>query len=406
MKSGPRSLALLGGEPEFAETMHVGRPNIPPQGPFLERVQDILRRKWLTNDGPCVQELERRLESLLQVRHCVCVANGTLGLELTARALGLEGSVILPSFTFVATAHALRWLSLDPVFGDIDPKTFHLDPARVEELITSRTTAIMGVHLWGRACDTQALESIARKRKLRVLYDAAHAFGCSHLGRPVGGFGDAEIFSFHATKCFHTLEGGAVTTNNDELARKLRLMRNFGFSTYDRVECLGTNAKMHEISAAMGLSNLDGLASVLAANRENFEAYRAGLAGIPGLGLLGYDGAQAHNYQYVVVEVDEDSAGLDRDRIVEVLHAERVFARRYFYPSCHRMPPYNAAPAARELPATERAAARVVCLPTGPAVGKDDISRICEILRLAVTHAGAIRDHAAGPGCGLGRGGG
>jgi dTDP-4-amino-4,6-dideoxygalactose transaminase len=242
----------------------------------------MLDAKWLTNNGPLVREFESEVAEFVGVKHCIAMCNATVALEIAVRAAGLGGEVIVPSFTFVATAHALQWQEVTPVFCDIDPRTHNIDPAKVEQLITPRTTGIIGVHLWGRPCDTEALAEVAERRNLTLMFDAAHAFGCSHSGRMIGGFGLAEVFSFHATKFFNMMEGGAVVTNNDELAARIRLMKNFGFSGNDNVVYIGTNGKMSEINAAMGLTNLASLDEFESANRRNYEAYRFGLAGIPG----------------------------------------------------------------------------------------------------------------------------
>ncbi len=258
----PTPLAVLGGVPAFAEPLHVGRPNVPDRAKLLQRIEGALDRRWFTNDGPLVQEFEAALVRQLQVKHVVAMCNGTTALEIAIRALELKGEVIVPSFTFVATAHALQWQEITPVFADIEPATHLIDPAQVERLITPRTTGIIGVHTWGRPCDVAALAEIADRRGLTLLFDAAHAMGCTHRGVPIGRFGAAEVFSFHATKCVHSFEGGAVATNDDDLAEKLRLMRNFGFAGYDRVVYLGINGKLSEIHAAMGLTSLEDLPRV------------------------------------------------------------------------------------------------------------------------------------------------
>jgi dTDP-4-amino-4,6-dideoxygalactose transaminase len=213
----------------------VGRPNIGDRRALLQRIEGLLDRRWLSNDGPLVREFEAKIAQISDVRHCVIMCNATVALEIASRALGLAGEVILPSYTFVATAHALQWQGITPVFADIDPDTHNIDAASIEALITPRTTGIVGVHLWGRPCDTEAIENLAARRKLSVMYDAAHAFGCSHKGKMIGGFGSCEIFSFHATKFINSFEGGAIVTNDGDLARKLRLMRNFGIEGYDNV---------------------------------------------------------------------------------------------------------------------------------------------------------------------------
>lgn len=395
MSSNARTgdLAVLGARPAFAEPLHVGRPNQGDRARLLARIHEMLDRNWLTNNGPFVQQFERRIAEIAGVKHCIAMCNATLALEITTRALGLRGEVIVPAMTFIATAHALQWQEITPVFCDIHPSTCNIDPARVEEMITPRTTGIIGVHLWGRACDVEALAEIAERRRLTLLFDAAHALGCTHRGRPVGGFGAAEIFSFHATKFVNSFEGGAVTTNDSELARKIRLMKNFGFQGYDNVVYIGTNGKMTEICAAMGLTSLEHIEEFREANCRNYRAYRGGLQGIPGLEIIDYDDAEKHNYQYIVVQIDAGQTGLTRDDLVTVLHAEKVLARRYFYPGCHRMEPYRSyfPHAGMLLPATEQFAQRVLLLPTGTSIGCEEVTTICDLLRTAVARASCVR---------------
>ena len=379
----------MSADPHDAATLVVGRPNIGNRQRFLERVEDILDRRWLSNDGRYVQEFERRIAEFLGVGHCIAMCNATVGLEITIRALGLRGEVIVPSFTFVATAHALKWQEITPVFCDIDPVTHNIDPSQVEKLITPRTTGILAVHLWGRACDVESLDTIARERGLQLMYDASHAFACTHRGKLIGGFGHAEVFSFHATKFLNTLEGGVVTTNDSSLADKIRLMKNFGFTSYDQVDHLGMNGKMDEISAAMGLTNLEAIDEFIAANRCNYEAYREELSGLPALELLSYDDGEEHNYQYIVVAVDEEKARVSRDDIVKKLHDHDIIARRYFYPGCHRLEPYRSEypGAGLLLPETEKLAAQLISLPTGSTIRRGDVNRVCEIIRRVLASA-------------------
>lgn len=381
-----RQLMLLGGEPAFAASLHVGRPNIGDRDRFFAHASRMFDNRWLTNFGPLAKEFERDLCHFLGVKHCIPVCNATLGLEIAIRALGMQSEVIAPSFTFIATAHALQWQGITPVFADINPQTHNLDPNAVEACITPRTTGIIGVHLWGRPCDVEALQDIANRHNLKLLYDAAHAFGCGCQGRMIGSFGNAEVFSFHATKFFNTFEGGAIATNDDELADRMRLMINFGFTGYDQVKHIGTNGKMCEASAAMGLTNLESLDAFIAVNRRNYDAYQRVLSGIPGLSLIAYDSAQRNNYQYIIVEVDAAEAGVSRDTLLRVLHAENVLARRYFWPGCHKQEPYRTLypDAGMNLPSTEAVAERVLVLPTGTAVGKREIEMIGEILRAAI----------------------
>lgn len=367
----------------FADNeLHVGKPNIGDRKVFIQRINDILDSRWLTNNGPLVQELEQRIAERLKVKHCVAVCNGTVALGLTIRALKIDGEAIVPAFTFVATAHALEWQQVKPVFCDIDPDTYNLDPAKVEALITPRTTGILGVHLWGRPCVPDALEQIAKDHNLKLIFDAAHAFGCSFNGSMIGSFGEAEVLSFHATKVFNTAEGGAVVTNNDELAEKMQYMRDFGFAGYDTVIHLGVNGKMNELCAALGLTNLESLDEFIEVNRRNFYCYQEHLTGLPGISLIEYDPAEKNNWQYIVIEIDKDKAGLDRDELVAFLHEHHILARKYFWPGCHNMEPYRSRKdnAKYQLPETDRIAAKVIVLPTGTGISTSEIEKICRII--------------------------
>ncbi|CAG1066546.1 dTDP-4-amino-4,6-dideoxy-D-glucose transaminase [uncultured bacterium] len=390
-------LAVFSGKPAFSEKLHVGRPNIGDRNGLMEKINDVLDRRWLTNNGKYVQELERRLADLLGVRHCIAMCNATVALEITTRALGLKGEVIVPSFTFIATAHSLQWQEITPVFCDVDRETYNIDPACVEKMITPRTSGIIGVHLWGRPCDTDALRSIARRHNVKLLFDAAHAFGCSHNGQMIGGFGTAEVFSFHATKFFNTLEGGAVATNDDELAAKIRLMKNFGFAGYDNVVYIGTNGKMDEISAAMGLTGLESLDEFIAVNKRNYRKYKEEFASVSGIELVSYDEHEKNNYQYVVCEIDEQMCGVSRDNLMKVLHAENIIARRYFYPGCHRMEPYRSyfPHAGLLLPNTELLSGKVLSLPTGTAVSVEEIGKICRVIELAADNGPEVTKRLA-----------
>jgi dTDP-4-amino-4,6-dideoxygalactose transaminase len=392
LKHAIDDLAYFGGVPAFSEPLHVGRPNIGSRERLLARINDILDRRWLTNNGKYVREFEDRLSQLMGVRHCIAMCNGTVALEIATRALDFSGEVIVPSFTFVATAHALQWQEITPVFCDISHDSYTIDPDRIEEMITPKTTGIIGVHIWGRACDVDTLAEIARRRRLKLVFDAAHALGCTYKGRMIGSFGDAEVFSFHATKFFNSFEGGAVATNNDDLAAKIRLMKNFGFSGLDNVIHIGTNGKMNEISAAMGLSSLEDMDRFIEINLRNYRIYRRNLEGIPGIILLPYDSTEKSNYQYVVVEVEENASILGRDKIVELLHAENVIARRYFYPGCHRMEPYRSyfPHAGVLLPNTEGKVLKVISLPTGTAIEAEDIKKICSLIRFFVENSNRI----------------
>ena len=388
MKHNINDLAIFGGKPAFLKEVHVGYPNIGDRQRLQERMNDMLDRRWLTNNGPYVREFEDKIAKFIGVKHCIATCNATVALELVIRALNLSGEVILPSFTFVATAHALRWQEIRPIFCDIDTETYHIDPAKIEEAITPHTTGIIGVHLWGRACDIDTLTDIAKRHDLKLLFDAAHVFSCSYKGRMIGSFGDVEIFSFHATKFVNTFEGGAIVTNDDDLARKIRLMKNFGFAGYDNVIYLGVNGKMSEASAAMGLTSLESMDKFVDTNRLNYNCYLHTLDGVPGVKMFRYYENEKNNYQYIVIEIDKDVAKVSRDVLVDILMAENILARRYFYPGCHRMEPYRSEQPYTKLhlPNTEYIAARVIVLPTGAAVTKDDINTICHIIKFTIEH--------------------
>lgn len=378
----------LQNEPHFAEPLHVGRPNIGSPERFHALVGDVLDRRWLSNDGPMVKELEARIAEWIGVKHVVAVSNGTVAMEIAVRALGLTGEVIVPSWTFVATVHALRWMGITPVFADIDPATHNIDPNDVRRLITPRTSGILAVHLWGRAAPVHELSKISEEFGVPVLYDAAHSFGVSTRGQMVGNFGSAEVFSFHATKFFNTLEGGAIVTNDDDLAGRIRLMRNFGFAGEDNVVSEGINGKMHEISAAMGVVNFDHIDEFIERNLRNRERYEKGIQRLEGVSLLPLERGEKSNYQYVVLEVDE-SAPVTRDALLSTLREKNVLARRYFWPSVHRMEPYRteSPEAGRRLPHTERVSERVIVLPTGTAVDEDAIDTIVGIIATALNQS-------------------
>jgi len=355
-------------------TLHVGAPNIGHRKKFFERVNRMFDQRWLTNHGKLVQEFEHQLAEYLGVKHCISMCNGTVALEIATRALGLKGEVIIPSFTFIATAHCLQWQGIKPVFCDIDRNSYCIDPAEIENHITSKTTGILGVHLYSRPCDIDTLQAVADKYGLKLLFDAAHAFGCSYKGTMIGNFGECEVFSFHATKVFNSFEGGAITTNNDELAEKIRLMQNFGFQGMDNVIYIGTNGKMTEICAAMGLTNLESIDDFIRINRHNYNIYREALSKVAGIRLMEFNETERCNWQYIVVEVD-DNYPLTRDELMQELHKQGILARRYFWPGCHCMEPYRTRQpnAGKMLPVTQHLAERILVLPTGSSIDESMI---------------------------------
>ena len=386
-------LGAFGADLGDREVLHVGRPNIPDREVVLDRIGAALDRRWLSNDGPAVAEFEAAVAARLDVGHCIAVCSATQGLSVAAIAMGLKGEVLVPAFTFVATAHALSWLGLQPVFCDIDRDTHQLDPVVAAASITERTSAILGVHTWGRPSDVDALVDLAHRHDLDLFFDAAPAFGASLRGTSLGNFGRAEVVSFHATKIVTSGEGGAILTNDDDLAVRARMIRTFGFVDNDRVESLGTNAKMSELGAALGLSSLERYPEFRAAAERNFRRYETGLAGVPGVHLVQHPDDTEINFHNVVVEVDPHEADVDRDLVLRILTADRVLARRYFWPGCHRMEPYRTQrpPTDQEFPVTDLVAQRVLSLPTGSSIAVGDVDRVCALVAGIVEHGAEIR---------------
>jgi len=368
--------------------LHVGRPNIGDRDRFYRRLDQIFSSGWLSNDGPMVREFEEAIASISRARNCVAVCNGTVALQLAAKALALSDQVVIPSFTFVATAHAIRWQGITPTFADIEGCYHAIGPKSVSRVVGSQTSGVIAVRTWGLPIDDSALENVTASANLALIFDSAHALACGWKDGPRRLFGGAEVLSFHATKFLNTFEGGAILTDDDALADRLRLMRNFGFAGFDRVELLGLNGKMSEPCAAMGLTNLEFLNEIVQRNTENHQAYSRAVAHLPGISLLQPPAGYEWNHQYVVALVNP-SCALDRDSLVQVLLAENVLARRYFFPGVHKMEPYVSEETHEppSLPVTERACESVMILPTGTAVQPNDATQIGEILERAIDRA-------------------
>ncbi|MFD5829640.1 aminotransferase class I/II-fold pyridoxal phosphate-dependent enzyme [Lentzea sp. NPDC060358] len=398
-QQGEPVLAILGGTPRFPEPLHVGRPNVAAPDVVLERIRGALDRKWLTAFGPLVKEFEQRLAETAGVRHCIATCNASIALQVLFRAAGLTGEVVMPSFTFIATAHTLMWEGITPVFADIDERTGNIDVEHARRLITERTSAVVGVHLWGHPAPVDELTALAEEHGLPLFFDSAHAIGSLHKGKPVGGFGTAEVFSFHATKFINAFEGGAVLTDDDELAERVRKVHNYGRGEGEDIRHLGTNAKMTEVCAAMGLTSLEHMAELIAVNRANHDRYRDGLAGVPGVTLREPEPFDDTNHQYVVIEVDRDRAGIGRDDVAAALERENVLVRTHFHPGCHRTRPYVDDPARHAplpLPRTEALGERVISLPTGTGVGQGQIDELCAVIGQIVRQGGEVRRARAG----------
>ena len=362
--------------------IYVTQPDLPPLAEFLPYLQKIWDSKILTNGGPFHQQLEQALCDYLGVKHLALFTNGTIALVTALQALRITGEVITTPYSFVATAHSLLWNGIKPVFVDIDPKTLNLDPANIEAAITPHTTAILPVHVYGHPCDVEAIQRVADKHNLRVIYDAAHAFGVQcHCGS-VLNHGDLSVLSFHATKVFNTFEGGAIVCPDAETKKHIDQLKNFGFVDEVTVVAPGINGKMSEVNAAFGLLQLDHIAQALVRRKEIDTRYRDQLAGVKGIRCLGDAGERVANYGYFPILVEPDYP-LSRDALYQKLRDQNIFARRYFYPLISDFPMYSGLPSAQRsnLPVAVNAADRVLCLPIYPALEPEDQERVVSVLR-------------------------
>jgi dTDP-4-amino-4,6-dideoxygalactose transaminase len=393
-----RRIALLGGRPVYRDPLYVSRPLVPTMAELAPLFEQALQAKWLTNNGQFAQRLEAELKAFLQTPHCPIFCNGTLALQLAVRGLRLAGEVITTPFTFPATTHVLHWNHVTPVFCDVGPETYNMDPGHLESLISPQTTGVLPVHVFGNPCDVDRIADIAAYYGLRVVYDAAHAFGVEYKGASIASFGDAVMFSFHATKTFNTLEGGAVACSDANLAQRLHDLRNFGIRDEGSVVVPGINAKMNEFQAAFGLVLLGKVRDSIAARRRLFERYHVALASVPGLRFQNIRARTNYNYQYMSLEIVADEYGLDRDHVWSCLRAENIVARKYFWPLCSNLPCYQRLPSASLalLPNANRLAKRILNLPLHNEMTEDDVDRVVEIVAELPRHAGEIRHALAG----------
>jgi dTDP-4-amino-4,6-dideoxygalactose transaminase len=397
-QGAPRTPAFLGGSAIFSEPVYVTRALAPDRRVFAERVAAIFRSRWFTNDGPTVRELERRLTETLGVEFCAAFANGTVALQAALRSLDLSGEVITTPFTFPATLHAVVMNGLTPVFCDIDSDTYNLDPVRAAELVGGSTSALLPVHVFGSPCDVEALAELGERRGLRVVYDAAHAFGVSVRGRPIGCFGDLSVLSFHATKVFHTSEGGAVVGVRREAFGRLAMLRNFGIVSEDEVTGVGVNGKMSEVHAAMGLALLEEAHAEVGRRAAIAARYRERLSELPGVVFQRFAPETLRNHYNFSLEIDEAAFGLSRDAVHEALRAENVHTRKYFHPLCSENPSYRDLPSARpeHLRNAHRVASRILCIPLYGELGLEGADRVADALFAIQAHAPAIRRCATG----------
>jgi dTDP-4-amino-4,6-dideoxygalactose transaminase len=366
--------------------VYVTQPYLPPLDEFIPYLQEIWKNKWLTNAGPFHNQLERELVHHLDVPHLSLFTNGTIALVVALQALRISGEVITTPFTFVATAHSLLWNGIKPVFADIDARNFNLDPERIEAAITPQTTAILPVHCYGNPCDVDRIQRIADRYGLKVIYDAAHAFGVQVHGTSLLRSGDLAVLSFHATKCFNTFEGGAIVSPDERTKQRIDFLKNFGIADEVTVVGPGINGKMNEVQAAFGLLQLRYLHDSWAKRREVDGRYRAALSDVRGLVLHPELTDAVSNYSYFPVLIGQDFPG-GRDELYQRLRAESIFARRYFYPLLSEMPMYRGLPSAapENLPVATRVAKEVLCLPIHADLQPEEQDRVIAIVRASTT---------------------
>ncbi|MBI5075490.1 MAG: DegT/DnrJ/EryC1/StrS family aminotransferase [Nitrospirae bacterium] len=364
------------------KNIYVTRPYLPPLEEFLPYLENIWESKWLTNNGPYHQELEKKMAEYLGVKHLALFANGTLALLTALQALEITGEVITTPFTFVATAHALLWNGIKPVFVDMRSKTFNLDPEEIEAAITPQTTAILPVHVYGHPCDVERIREIADAHGFKIIYDAAHAFGVTYKGQSLLTHGDLSILSFHATKVFNTFEGGAIICHDEETKKRIDDLKNFGYAGELNVVGTGINAKMNELQAAFGLVQLKHVDKAIALRREVDAHYREQLSSVQGVTCPSLPLDTCYNYSYFPIVIEEDYP-LSCEGLNDALRNQGIFPRRYFYPLISEFPMYKDLPSAAHtnLPVARKVAERVLCLPIYPGLDSASIETITSIIR-------------------------
>jgi dTDP-4-amino-4,6-dideoxygalactose transaminase len=360
----------------------VTRPFVPPLEEFEPYLREIFASRQLTNDGPFHRELEMQLTDFLRVPHLTLTANGTSSLLLALKVLDLKGEIITTPFSFPTTAHSILWTGNTPVFADIEPRFLNIDPKRIEEAVTEKTCAIMATHVFGNPCETDRIGRIAEKHGLAVIYDACHTFGIDLHGQSLLNLGDLSVISFHATKVFTTIEGGAVVSHDPETKRKLDLLRNSGIAGEDSVPLAGINAKMNEMEAAFGLLHLKYFHSTLERRKLVYERYLENLQGVEGLNPVGIHPGICYNYGYFPILISAESFGRSRDEIYTGLKIENILSRKYFTPLISHYPAYHNLPTAQDhnLPVAVRIAKEVLCLPVYDDLELEDVDRICDLI--------------------------
>ena len=365
------------------EKITVTTPLLPPLEKFIPYLEDIWKRKWLTNNGCYHQELEKQLCSYLNISYISLFTNGTLPIITALQALKITGEVITTPYSFVATAHALLWNNITPVFIDIDPRTGNIDPDKIEAAITSKTTAILPVHVYGNPCEIEKIRHIAKKYKLKIIYDAAHAFGVIYKGKSILSAGDMSTISFHATKTYNTVEGGALICHDARSKRKIDYLKNFGFKDETSIIGYGINGKLDEIRSAYGLLTLKYVADSISKRKEIVQIYREELKNISGISFFEENQDTTYNYSYFPIFVDPKLYKIDRDILYEILKKYNIFGRRYFYPLISNLSPYKDLKSASRinLPIANRFANQVLCLPLHHELDKDTVLKITKIIR-------------------------
>lgn len=363
--------------------INVTQPLLPALEDFIPMLEDIWDSKYLTNNGKYHQMLESALAEYLGVPYISLFANGTLALITALQCLRITGEVITTPYSFVASTHALHWNKIKPVFGDIEPGYLNLDPDKIESLITPSTTAIMPVHVYGNPCDVKKIEEIGDNYGLKVIYDAAHAFGVKQNGESILNYGDLSVLSFHATKVFNTIEGGAIVCNSAKTKKRIDYLKNFGFANETTVVGPGINAKMNEVQAAYGLLQLRHIDAAIERRREIAHFYTEQLEEIEGISCLKDIEGVRHNYAYFPIFVDKDKFGVSRDEVYEDLKCNNIYSRRYFYPLISQFPTYKGLESGQKgcLPVAEKVAEEVICLPIYPNLQDEEMEKIIKILK-------------------------
>ncbi len=368
----------------FNHPIYVTRPLLPAINEVMEKLEQIWETKWLTNKGKQHEKLEEAINNYLNVPYTSLFNNGTIALIVAVQSLRLSGEVITTPFTFPATPHVLSWNNIRPIFCDIEEQTLNIDPERIESMITPKTTGILAVHVYGKPCDVDSIKQIADRYGLRVIYDGAHAFGTEIEGTGIGNFGDITMFSFHATKLFHTAEGGALTFNDPNLKERIELLKNFGIKNEEEVVMPGINGKMNEIQAGLGLTLLNYIDEERERRKTIKQVYNERLKGFEGVTLIeSPDRVTKESYQYFAIRINEKAFGKSRNYVFDRFKEYNVFTRKYFYPLCSDYSCYKSLPSSSKdnLPVANRIKDEVLCLPFYGGLSVEDAGRICEILK-------------------------